>query len=111
MRVLVHKGLTAIFLTALTLFLCGGELPAAEMWLTGNSARPISMGRAYTAAQNDIGTLFYNPAGISEAVSFEMSSLSTKLGGDFSYSSFDSHTFAEGCYRARCNVGKFSGFL
>jgi len=88
MRVLVHKGLTAIFLTALTLFLCGGELPAAEMWLTGNSARPISMGRAYTAAQNDIGTLFYNPAGISEAVSFEMSSLSTKLGGDFSYSSF-----------------------
>lgn len=60
---------------------------AGEMYLIGNSARPIGMGRAYTGAQNGIETLFYNPAGVAQSASFEISSLTTKLAGDFNYTS------------------------
>ncbi|HVN66900.1 MAG TPA: hypothetical protein VMT55_00885 [Candidatus Sulfotelmatobacter sp.] len=45
----------------------------------GNGARPMGMGRAYTAVSDDINAIFTNPAGLGKQKNWGLTSMSTRL--------------------------------
>lgn len=53
----------------------------------GTSARAISLGRAYSAAESTVDSVFFNPAGLSGIDSFNFTSMYSSLSDDFSYTS------------------------
>lgn len=78
--------LAAIISLVMPAFLCG-TAAAAEITEIGPSARPIAMGRAYSAARNTADSMLYNPAGLAGIGSFQFSSMYSNLSSDFSYTS------------------------
>ncbi len=46
---------------------------------TGQGARPIGLGRAYTSVANDVHAVFYNPAGLAQLKSFGISTMYARL--------------------------------
>ncbi len=61
---------------------------AEDPMKVGMGARPIGMGKAFSAVANDENSLFTNPAGLADMKSWAFSSMYSQLLGDVSYYSF-----------------------
>lgn len=57
-----HQG-SILFLVLILNLVCGSDSMAGFVD-TGQGARPIGLGRAYTAVASDVHSIFYNPAGL-----------------------------------------------
>jgi long-chain fatty acid transport protein len=49
------------------LVLCSGSASAAGLYVTDRGVRPLARGGAFVAGADDLGAVWYNPAGIAEA--------------------------------------------
>jgi hypothetical protein len=78
--------LSLIICLAVPVLLAGPAI-SAEITEIGPSARPIAMGRAYSAARNTADSMLYNPAGLAGIDSFQFSSMYSNLSIDFTYTS------------------------
>lgn len=58
------KNRLIVFLIFSSIILCANSHVMAGFTDTGQGARPIGLGRAYTAVSNDVHSIFYNPAGM-----------------------------------------------
>lgn len=58
---------------------------ALDLSISGVGARPLGMGRAFTAVADDANAVFLNPAGLGGQKDWEVSSMSTKLMGVVDY--------------------------
>lgn len=61
---------------------------AADIMEIGPSARPIGMGRAYTAVDNTVDAILFNPAGIAGIDTLRFSTMYSNLVNDYNYTSF-----------------------
>lgn len=83
-KYIILLAVTLLISTALAFEINGDGTPVdfAKMGLT---ARYWGMGKAGLAGTNDAGGMLLNPASLGVARSFEMTSMSTKLLGEFNY--------------------------
>ena len=76
-----------IYIAVLTAFFTSKAI-SADITEIGPSARPISMGRAYSAVEDSVDCILFNPAGLAGIDSLRLSSMYSNLSNDFSYASF-----------------------
>jgi len=67
---------------------CANIAVAADIMEIGPSARPIGMGRAYTAVDNTVDAILFNPAGIAGIDTLRFSTMYSNLVNDYNYTSF-----------------------
>ncbi|MFA4967747.1 MAG: hypothetical protein WC624_05975 [Candidatus Margulisiibacteriota bacterium] len=69
-------------------FAAGAIVQTTDALLIGGGARPLGMGRAFTAIVEDADAIFINPAGLAGLMAPEFMSMFTNLLGDIYYSEF-----------------------
>ena len=67
---------------------CANTAIAADIMEIGPSARPIGMGRAYTAVDDTVDAILFNPAGIAGIDTLRFSTMYSNLVNDYNYTSF-----------------------
>jgi len=55
------------------------DTSAIDLGYIGAGARPIAMGKAYTAVADDVNAVFINPAGLGQQKNWGLTSMTTKL--------------------------------
>ncbi len=75
-----HRRLSAAI--AIAVLACATDVSAAGLFFTDRGVRPLSRGGAFVAGADDVGAIWYNPAGLPEA--------GTTLLADFSWLHFTS---------------------
>jgi hypothetical protein len=76
------KRITLIILAGMLISLASpafADKVSTDIGLAGVGARPLGMGKAYTAVADDSNALFLNPAGLAFQNNWELTSLSTRL--------------------------------
>ncbi|MBN2754420.1 MAG: PorV/PorQ family protein [Candidatus Goldbacteria bacterium] len=78
--------LTAVFMFVLTLTSYADQGTTSAVFLKlEQGARPIAMGGAYTAAADDVHSILWNPAGLSQLQGFQVSFMHTMWFADIFY--------------------------
>jgi len=67
---------------------CANIAIGADIMEIGPSARPIAMGRAYTAVDDTVDAILFNPAGIAGIDTLRFSTMYSNLVNDYNYTSF-----------------------
>ena len=78
---------TAIILVGVLLLMtpCFADKVSTDISIAGVGARPLGMGKAFTAVADDSNALFLNPAGLGFQTKWELTSLSTRLLNNIDY--------------------------
>lgn len=64
---------------------CSEKAMSADITDIGPSAKPIAMGRAYSAVEDSVDCILFNPAGLAGIDSLRLSSMYSNVSNDFSY--------------------------
>ncbi len=64
-----HLGGLAAAASALVCLVCAGDAAAAGLYFSDRGVRPMGRGGAFVAGADDLGAIWYNPAGIVDAPS------------------------------------------
>ncbi|MFH1576465.1 MAG: S-layer homology domain-containing protein [Candidatus Margulisiibacteriota bacterium] len=82
------RKLVAIFLLLLLGVGIAFAQSAADPIRLATGARPLGMGKAYVGLADDVGSIFLNPAGLSNPQRWQATSMSGKLIDEYNYLSF-----------------------
>ena len=92
LRLCVEKNIYKIFAVLLTFICCGYSVYAKDAGTTsanflkiGAGARSAALGGSFTAVNNDIYSLYWNPAGISEIKTIEITGMRNNWIADIDY--------------------------
>ena len=77
----------AFIVSAILSLMLSKAVTGTDISEIGTSARAVSVGRAYSAAESTVDSVFFNPAGLSGIDSFNFTSMYSSLSDDFSYTS------------------------
>ena len=77
--------LAVLFLLVTVLCFTAEAKTGFDLSTAGSGARPMGMGRAYTAVSDDINAIFTNPAGLGKQKGWGLTSMSTKMMGRVDY--------------------------
>ena len=72
-----NKRIIFLFISCIIVSLNSGVM--AGFIDTGQGARPVGLGRAYTAVANDVHSIFYNPAGMANLNSLAITTMYARL--------------------------------